>query len=178
MLFRSGAGMSWQPSSNGRLASGTAKVPQMLELGMTVGMGLDDQACTDIADPWQNMRLGMFLVRAETGRPLDMMPETVLRLHTLGGAQLLGVDDRVGSLEVGKHADFVVVDPTRPDIGPLWHPVRNYVLSCGLRNLAAVYVGGRLVSEHGRSTNPLAAEARVKVREVLLPLARANGWPA
>lgn len=172
-----GAGMSWQPSSNGRLASGTAKVPQMLELGMTVGMGLDDQACTDIADPWQNMRLGMFLVRAETGRPLDMMPATALRLHTIGGAELLGVADRVGSLEVGKYADFVVVDPTDPDIGPLWHPIRNYVLSCGPRNLKAVYVGGELASSQGRSTNPLAEEAKAKVREVLVPLAEQHGWP-
>lgn len=174
----SGSGMSWQPSSNGRLASGTAKIPQMLAAGMTVGMGLDDQACTDIADPWQNMRMGMFLVRAETGRPLDMMPETVLRLHTLGGAELLGVDDRIGSLEVGKLADFVVVDPTAPDIGPLWHPVRSYVLACGLRNLKQVYVGGRLVAEEGRSTNPLAPEASRRVREVLGVLADEHGWPA
>ncbi|TIC82023.1 cytosine deaminase [Nocardioides sp. GY 10127] len=173
----SGSGMSWQPSSNGRLASGTAKVPQMLEAGMTVGMGLDDQACTDVSDPWQNMRVGMFSVRAETGRPLDMMPETVLRLHTLGGAQLLGVADRVGSLEVGKLADFVVVDPEDPDVGPLWHPVRSYVLACGLRNLKGVYVGGRLVAQEGRSTNPLAPESRVKVREALGGLAARGGWP-
>lgn len=172
-----GAGMSWQPASNGRLASGVAKVPEMLAAGMSVGMGLDDQACTDIADPWQNMRTGMFLLRAERGDPLAMMPETVLRLHTLGGAQLLGVDDRVGSLEVGKLADFVVVDPEDPDIGPLWHPVRSYVLACGLRNLKGVYVGGRLVAESGRSTNPLAAESRVKVREVLGRLAASGGWP-
>lgn len=52
-----GAAMSWQPASNGRLASGVALVPEMLEMGMAVGMGLDDQACTDVADPWQNMRM-------------------------------------------------------------------------------------------------------------------------
>lgn len=173
-----GAAMSWQPASNGRLASGIAEVPHMLSLGMTVGMGLDDQACTDVADPWQNMRMGMFCIRAKTGRPLDMMPETVLRLHTLGGAQVLGVDDRVGSLEVGKYADFVVVDPTDPDIGPLWHPVRNYVLSCGQRNLKQVYVGGELVAEEGRSLNPLTAESRVKVRESLGRLAASGGHPA
>ena len=98
---------------------------------------------------------------------VDVLPEGALE-RRLAEAEAAGRPLRV---KLG-------VDPTRPDIGPLWHPVRNYVLSCGLRNLAAVYVGGRLVSEHGRSTNPLAAEARVKVREVLLPLARANGWPA
>ena len=173
----SGSGMSWQPMSNGRLASGVAKVPQMLAQGMTVGMGLDDQACTDVADPWQNMRTGVFSVRATTGRPLDMMPEQVLELHTLGGARLLGLADRVGSLEVGKFADFVVVDPTAPDVGPLWHPVRSYVLACGLRNLTHVYVGGRLVSVSGRSTNPLAARCRAMVRTVLEPLARRYGHP-
>lgn len=172
-----GAAMSWQPASNGRLASGVADLPAILDAGMTVGMGLDDQACTDIADPWQNMRTGMFQVRARTGVPTDMMPETVLRLHTLGGAELLGVADRIGSLQVGKFADFVVVDPTDPDIGPLWHPVRSYVLACGLRNLKQVYVGGRLVSESGRSRHRLAAQAKAKVREVLEPLARRHGWP-
>jgi cytosine/adenosine deaminase-related metal-dependent hydrolase len=173
----SGSGMSWQPSSNGRLASGIAEVPEMLALGMTVGMGLDDQACTDVADPWQNMRMGMFALRAKTGDPLSMMPETVLRLHTLGSAKLLGVDDRIGSLEVGKFADFVVVDPGAPDVGPLWHPVRSYVLACGLRNLKRVYVGGELVSESGVSANPLAAESSAKVREVLEPLAARYGHP-
>lgn len=173
----SGAGMSWQPGSNGRLASGVAKVPDMLERGMTVGMGLDDQACTDVADPWQNMRMGMFMLRAETGDPASMMPETVLRLHTLGSAELLQIDDRVGSLEVGKFADFVVVDPSAPDVGPLWHPVRAYVLACSLRNLKQVYVGGRLVNDGGTSTNPLAVVAEAKVREVLLPIAAEYGWP-
>lgn len=173
-----GAGMSWQPASNGRLASGVADLPEILGQGMRVGMGLDDQACTDVADPWQNMRMGMFLVRAQTGRPLDMMPETVLRLHTLGGAELLGVADRVGSLEVGKYADFLVVDPTDPDVGPLWHPVRSYVLACGQRSLKQVYVGGRLVAQDGRTTSPLAAEASAKVREVLGRLAADGGWPA
>lgn len=177
-VAEAGAGMSWQPGSNGRLASGVADVPAMLAAGMTVGMGLDDQACTDVADPWQNMRMGMALVRAQTGRPLDMMPETVLRLHTVEGAKLLGVADRVGSLEVGKHADFVVVDPADPDIGPLWHPVRNYVLSCGQRNLKQTYVGGRPVAADGRPAHPLAAETRAKVREVLGRLAEAGGYPA
>ncbi|MAP64677.1 MAG: cytosine deaminase [Microbacterium sp.] len=172
-----GASMSWQPASNGRLASGVALVPEMLERGMKVGMGLDDQACTDVSDPWQNMRMGMTMQRARTKDPLSMMPETVLRLHTLGSAEIVGVDDRVGSLEVGKFADFVVVDPRRPDVGPLWHPVRSYVLSMSLRNLSRVYVGGRLVSEHGLSTNPLSAEATVRVHAQLPQIAAELGHP-
>ena len=173
-----GAGMSWQPGSNGRLASGIALVPEMLAAGMTVGMGLDDQACTDLSDPWQNMRMGMFMQRARTGDPLSMMPETVLRLQTLGSAELLGVADRVGSLEVGKYADFVVVDPRLPDIGPLWHPVRSYVLACSLRNLRQVWVGGELVDENGVSRNPLAARASALLQEELPALVAERAGPA
>jgi len=172
-----GAGMSWQPGSNGRLASGFADIATMREHGMTIGVGLDDQACTDISDPWQNMRIGMYGLRAQTGDPLSMMPEEMLRLHTLGSATVLGIDDRVGSLEVGKYADFLVVDPRRPDIGPLWHTIRSYVLACGPRNLTAVYIGGRLVSENGVSTNRLAAEASRRLHEFLPRIALEHGHP-
>lgn len=170
-----GASMSWQPASNGRLASGVALVPEMLELGMKVGVGLDDQACTDVSDPWQNMRMGIAMQRARTKDPLSMMPERMLRLHTLGSAEIMGVADRVGSLEVGKYADFVVVDPRLPDIGPLWHPVRSYVLACSLRNLKRVYVGGVLANEQGVSTNPLAAEASERLHADLPKVAERQG---
>jgi cytosine/adenosine deaminase-related metal-dependent hydrolase len=170
-----GASMSWQPASNGRLASGTALVPEMIAMGMKVGMGLDDQACTDVSDPWQNMRMGIAMQRARTKDPLSMMPELALRLHTLGSAEIMGVADRVGSLEVGKFADFVVVDPRRPDVGPLWHPLRSYVLSMSLRNLIGVYVGGELVARGGESTNPLAAEASVRVHADLPAMAARLG---
>ncbi|WP_292831561.1 amidohydrolase family protein [Microbacterium sp.] len=172
-----GAAMSWQPASNGRLASGVALVPEMLEMGMRVGVGLDDQACTDVSDPWQNMRMGIYMQRARTKDPLSMMPETMLRLHTLGGAEIMGVDDRVGSLEVGKFADFVVVDPRMPDVGPLWHPVRSYVLAMSPRNLKAVYVGGELVSADGVSTNPLAPEASARLHELPAALVPLRGRP-
>ena len=172
-----GAAMSWQPASNGRLASGVALVPEMLEMGMRVGVGLDDQACTDVSDPWQNMRMGIYMQRARTKDPLSMMPELMLRLHTLGSAEIMGVDDRVGSLEVGKFADFVVVDPRKPDVGPLWHPVRSYVLAMSPRNLRAVYVGGELVSEGGVSTNPLAPEASAKVHELPASIVPLRGHP-
>jgi len=172
-----GVRMSWQPASNGRLASGIADIPAMRARGMDIGVGLDDQACTDVADPWQNMRIGIYQQRATTGDPLSMTPVEMLRLHTIGSARVLGVDDRVGSLEIGKEADFVVVDPRRPDIGPLWHPVDQYVLACSLRNLKQVYVGGELVNQDGVSTNPLAEEASARLHERLPRVAAEHGWP-
>jgi 5-methylthioadenosine/S-adenosylhomocysteine deaminase len=173
-----GARMSWQPASNGRLASGTADIVGIREAGMPIGIGLDDQACTDVSDPWQNMRMGIYSVRAATGDPKSMLPEDVLRMATLGSAEVLGVHDRVGSLEVGKFADFLVVDPMRPDMGPLWHPVRNYVLSSTLRNLKRVYIGGALVAQDGVSTNPLAPRAVEEVHRRMPAVAAEWGQPA
>jgi 5-methylthioadenosine/S-adenosylhomocysteine deaminase len=156
---RCGCGMSWQPTSNGRLASGFADVRACIDAGLNVGVGLDDQSCTDVADPWQNMRFGIYSQRANAKSPAAMGVAEMLSLHTLGSAKTLGLADRLGSLEVGKYADFLIVDPREPDIGPVWDAIGSYVLACGLRNLKAVYVGGEPVSRDGRPTNPLAAEA-------------------
>lgn len=149
-VAEAGCGAVWQPTSNGRLASGVADVPRWLELGMRVGVGLDDQACTDVSDPFQNMRIGIYLQRAWRKDPTAMGPRKMLELHTRTSAEVLGVADRVGSLEPGKFADFLVVDPADPDTGPVWDPYGTYVLACSLRNLKQVWVGGRLVSDEGR----------------------------
>jgi len=158
-----GCAMVWQPTSNGRLGSGVADIPAYRAAGMRVGMGLDDQACTDVSDPWQNMRIGLYLLRAVCKDPTVLGVYDVLRLHTMGSAEALGLDDQVGSLEPGKWADFVVVDPRRPDTGPVWDPYGTYVLACSLRNLQRVYVGGRLVSQAGE---PVGVDGRRVTKEV------------
>ncbi len=148
-----GCSMSWQPTSNARLASGIADIPGYLEAGLKVGMGLDDQSCTDLSDPWQNMRMGLYMLRAQRLDASVLGVREVLRLHTMGSAEILGIDHLVGSLSPGKFADFVVVDPSSPDIGPIWNPIASYVLACGPRNLTQVWIGGKLVSSRGSSTN-------------------------
>jgi len=167
-----GCGMVWQPTSNGRLASGIADIPRCRELGMRVGMGLDDQSCTDLSDPFQNMRIGMYLLRASRRDPEALGVREVLELHTLGSARVLGIDGDVGSLEVGKYADFLVVDPRRPDTGPVWDPWASYVLACGLRNLTQVWVGGRLVSRDGAVVGELGAMASQEIHDRLGTIAR------
>jgi cytosine/adenosine deaminase-related metal-dependent hydrolase len=154
-----GCGMVWQPASNGRLASGVANVPHARRLGMRVGVGLDDQACTDISDPFQNMRIGICLQRAANKDPLAMGVQEMLELHTIESARVLGIEGDVGSLEVGKFADFLVVDPRSPDTGPVWDDIGTYVLACGLRNLKQVWVGGELVSQDGEIVSVDADEA-------------------
>jgi 5-methylthioadenosine/S-adenosylhomocysteine deaminase len=75
----------------------------------------------------------------------------------------------------GRYADFLVVDPTRPDTGPMWDPYATYVLACGLRNLDEVRVGGRLVSSRGETTNPLGATVAGELHSRVIASARRAG---
>ena len=165
-----GCGMSWQPMSNGRLGSGVAAILAMRAAGMRIGIGLDDQACTDNSDPFSNMRFGMYLLRATHRDAAAISPRTMLEMHTRGSAEVLGVDDEVGSLRTGRYADFVVVDPRDPDTGPVWDAHGTYVLACGLRNLKQVWSGGRLVAEGASLIDPgtdvVVAQANDRVRRL------------
>jgi cytosine/adenosine deaminase-related metal-dependent hydrolase len=142
------SGMSWNPLSNGRLASGVADIPTYLKMGIRVGMGVDGEASADLADPFENMRTGLYAIRDKYEDATIMSPYQVLYLHTMGSADVMGVKDKLGSLEPGKYADFLVVDPTR--FGTVFDPYASLVLVTGERDLERVYVGGELKVDHGK----------------------------
>jgi len=141
-------GMSWNPLSNGRLASGVADIPKYLKMGIRVGMGVDGEASADLADPFENMRTGLYAIRDKYEDATIMSPYQVLYLHTMGSADVMGVKDKLGSLEPGKYADFLVIDPTR--FGTVFDPYASLVLVTGERDLERVYVGGELKVDHGK----------------------------
>ncbi|MGC4933897.1 amidohydrolase family protein [Gordonia sp. DT30] len=173
-----GSGVVWQPMSNGRLGSGIADVPTLLDRGVRVGIGVDDQSCTDISDPFENMRTGLYMQRAVRSDPGILSPADVLTLHTMGSAAAVGVADRVGSLEAGKYADFIVVDPREPHLGPIWDPVATFVLACGQRNLVSVYIGGDVAWQRG-VPDALRDEANIESAERMVRCAGAAGvYPA
>lgn len=167
-VVETGTSMVWQAMSNGRLGSGIADVITLLDRDVTVGMGVDDQSCTDLTDPFENMRTGLFTQRAVHSDAAIMSVDKVLHLHTLGSAASIGVADKVGSLEVGKFADFVVVDPREPATGPIWDPIATYVLACGQRNLKHVYVGGSEVwsRTHPADSSDFAGEDGFTIEDV------------
>jgi cytosine/adenosine deaminase-related metal-dependent hydrolase len=140
-------GMSWNPLSNGRLASGVADIPKYLKKGIRVGMGVDGEASADLADPFENMRTGLYAIRDKYEDATIMSPYEVLYLHTMGSADVMGVKDRLGSLEKGKFADFVAIDPTR--YGTVFDPYASLVLVTAEPDIDRVYVGGALKVERG-----------------------------
>ena len=165
---KAGASMSWNPLSNGRLASGVADIPKYLKMGIRVGMGVDGEASADLADPFENMRVGLYAIHDKYEDATVMSPYQVLWLHTMGSADVLGVKDKLGSLEPGKFADFVAVDPAR--LGRvLEDPYANLVLVAAEPDIERVYVGGELMVDHDRLVRADIDKVRGEVERRLKP---------
>lgn len=146
---QAGVSMSWNPLSNGRLGSGTPDIPLYRQHGLRIGMGTDGEASADRADPLENMRMGLYQVRALKQNAAVLSAYDVLWLHTGGSAEVLGLQDRIGSLRAGKHADFLLIDAG--NFTPNKDPYAALVFAAGVENIDSVYVGGQLVAKQGRA---------------------------
>ena len=129
------------PSANLKLGSGIARVARMRAAGVTVGLGADGAPCNNNLDPWLEMRHAA-LVSAGTVGPGVLPAQEVLRMATIEGARVLGLAHEIGSLEVGKRADLVVVGTAAPHAAPAPDPVSTLVYATQARDVEHVFVGG------------------------------------
>jgi cytosine/adenosine deaminase-related metal-dependent hydrolase len=134
------------PKSNAKLAHGIARIPEMRELGINVGLGTDSVASNNVVDMFEEMRAAIFQQRLRTQKFDSLDAHTVFRMATLGGAECLGLAEHLGSLDPGKRADFVVVDLNDPALQPVHDPIETMVYSASRQNIRATFIGGRAVS--------------------------------
>ncbi|MFQ5599442.1 MAG: 8-oxoguanine deaminase [Candidatus Krumholzibacteriia bacterium] len=150
VLARTQTGVTHCPSSNMRLGSGIAPVCEMLARGVPVGLGVDGSASNDTSDMLGEVRQAMLLARVQRG-PDAMSAEGALRLATLGSARLLGRAEEIGSLEVGKAADLVLVDLDRVDLaGALADPLAAVVFAGISHRVHTSIVNGEILVRDGR----------------------------
>ncbi|HUG53016.1 MAG TPA: amidohydrolase [Vicinamibacteria bacterium] len=145
ILKAAGAGIAHCPQSNMKLASGAAPVAAMLAEGVRLGLGTDGAASNNDLDMFEEMATAAFLAKHATGDPTAAPAHAVLEMATLGGARALGMEDRLGSLEVGKRADLVVVSLAAPRAHPLYDPVSHLVYVLKGTDVRDVVVEGRIV---------------------------------
>ncbi|MEU3406636.1 amidohydrolase family protein [Streptomyces sp. NPDC006670] len=138
------------PLSNMRLASGIMRLSDLGRRGVKVGLGLDG-GTNDTSDFHALMKTAIGLQRARSTEA-DVFPqvEDVLRMATLGGAEVLGIADRVGSLTPGKRADLLVVDPAALNFAPRFDWIGQIVFNGRPENVEAVFVDGRPLKLGGR----------------------------
>jgi 5-methylthioadenosine/S-adenosylhomocysteine deaminase len=149
------------PSSNLKLGSGIAPIPEMLAQGIHVALGADGAPCNNNLDGFVELRLAALLHRPRVGTAA-MPPMKVLELATLGGAAAIGLEQQIGSLEPGKRADLIIVEPRMPHATPSFSPVSTLVYATQSRDVRDVIVDGRvLVRNH--ALTPLTGLDRAEV---------------
>jgi 5-methylthioadenosine/S-adenosylhomocysteine deaminase len=138
-------GVAHCPQSNMKLSSGAAPVREMLAEGLRVGLGTDGAASNNDLDMFEEMLTAALLAKHASGDPTVAPAAAVLEMATLGGARALGMEDRLGSLEVGKRADVVVVGLGEPRLHPLYDPVSHLVYAAKGADVQHVVVEGRVI---------------------------------
>jgi 5-methylthioadenosine/S-adenosylhomocysteine deaminase len=180
LLRRSGGSVCHCPSSNLKLASGIAPIPEYVAEGINVALGSDSATCSNTLDAFTQMRLAGIVHKPAYG-PTTMPAETVLRLATVNGAHALGLGHEIGSIEVGKKADLTMLRLDRARSAALPHQsvASQIVYSLSAGDVDTVVVDGNVVVADGRlqtaNESDLIADARL-ARLDLLARARSTGW--
>lgn len=152
IMKESGAVPVHNPGSNLKLASGIARVPDMLKMGIPVALGTDGAASNNNLDMFEEIRLAALIHKGVTLDPTVVPAMTVLEMATINGAKALGLEDKIGSIEVGKRADIVLLDATGIRLRPRTDVVSHLVYSAEGPDVEMVLVDGKVVMEQGRVT--------------------------
>ena len=169
-LARTGTGVAHCPISNMKLASGVARVPEMLSLGVPVGLAVDGSASNDGSSLMEELRVAYLLHRLTSSEKAPSGYQ-VLKMATRGSARLLGRED-IGALEVGRRADFFLVDRRRLELAGAGASPADVLGTVGLRGpVDCTVVEGRMVVREGHLTTvdelTVSQEANRVCREYL-----------
>jgi len=149
--------VSYNPTANMKIASGTPKIKTLTDLGITVGIGTDGPASNNNLDMFEEMKTAALLQKIRYMDPTVLQAQQVLEMATTDGAKALGLEKTVGSLEVGKKADIILIDFRKPHLTPLHDPYANIVYSAHGSDVDTVIVDGKLLMK-GRKVKTLDEE--------------------
>lgn len=148
IIRKRGIKVSHCPGSNLKLASGVAEVPGLMERGSSVSLGADGASCNNNLNMLNEMRLAATIHKPDHG-PTEMNAEKVFRMATIEGAKAIGMEEEIGSIEVGKKADLSIVDLNDFHTFPSHNadPVSRIVYSAATSDIETTMVNGELLME-------------------------------
>ncbi len=140
------------PVSNMYLASGIARVPDMRNAGITIALATDGPGSNNNQDMMETLKVTALLHKVNTLNAMILLPEDVLWMACRGGSVAFGQPEQIGSLEVGKKADVVLVDLDTPLAMPVHRVPSALVYNCGARDVDTVIVDGQILMRHKEIT--------------------------
>ena len=152
ILAEKGVGVAHCPGSNLKLASGFARVPDLLAAGATVGLGTDGAASNNNLDMLEEARLAALIHKAQSEDPTVVPASAALGMLTRDSARALGLGDLIGTLEVGKRGDMVLLDLTGAHTQPLFHVDSQIIYAARASDVRTTIVDGEIVMRDGALT--------------------------
>jgi len=167
------------PQSNLKLASGFCQLAALQQAGINVALGTDGAASNNDLDLLSEGQTAALLAKGVAGDARAVDAFEVLEMLTINGAGALGLEDRVGSIEVGKQADLCALDLSSPETQPLHHVVSQLIYAASSRQVSDVWVAGRRVLDTGSLATIDLGEVIDRARHWQAKLARQpNPWDA
>lgn len=167
-------GVIHNPTSNLKTGAGVAPIPEMLRLGIPVGLGTDGAASNNDLNIWEEIRLAALIHKGVSNDPTVMSAATVLKMATSGGAQAVGLDDVVGALVVGKRADMIQVGLNGPHLTPVYDVISHLVYAVNANDVVTTIVDGHILMRDQKiltlDTKKIQAEAAEIARKISLEL--------
>jgi 5-methylthioadenosine/S-adenosylhomocysteine deaminase len=145
VLKKYGVGIAHCPQSNMKLAAGVAPIPQMLASGLDVGLGTDGAASNNDLSLWEEMDTAAKLHKVFSFDPKVVSAQQAFEMATIGGAKALDLEDKIGSLEIGKRADIVIVDFDGLHQTPFYNMYSHLVYATKSSDVRTVLVDGKLL---------------------------------
>jgi len=143
-----GLGVAHNPECNMKLASGVAPIPKLLAKGVKVGIGTDGVASNNNLDIFQDLRTAAFVHKLVNSNPSLVNAKEMVKMATIGGAQVLGLEHEIGSLEKGKKADLLIVDLFKPHLMPIYDIYSHIVFSMTGNDVETSIINGKIVMEN------------------------------
>lgn len=148
ILAERGVNAVYVPIANMKLGLNTAKVKELIDLGINTALGTDGPASNNSLDMFETMKFGALLQKFIYQKPEVLSADEVLRMATINGAKALGLEKVVGSLEIGKKADIILIDLSRPHLRPLHNVYASILYSAKGSDVDTVIVDGKILMEN------------------------------
>lgn len=149
LFAKRGVSISHNPAANLYLGSGIAPIPACVDAGVNVSLGTDGAASNNMTDMLDTIRLTALVHKGVCRDATAMSAAKAVGMATTGGAKALGMEEKIGSLEVGKKADFVLFDPDQLKSLPMHDPMATIAYSSSLENIDTTVVNGKVVYRKG-----------------------------
>ncbi|ASN06354.1 amidohydrolase [Virgibacillus necropolis] len=152
ILKRRQVGLIHNPKSNMKLASGVAPIAQMLDKGVTIGIGTDGAASNNTLDMFEEMRFASLMQKVSLEDPMALPAYETLKMGTSRGAAALNIVDQVGTIEAGKKADITLIDFRKAHLSPVNDVVSHLIYSAKASDVAYTIVDGSVLMNNGKLT--------------------------